>query len=58
MIIENYMKNSMKEKQILLCMQAYFLSFSRLKMYFNYLIVCERLENPWITGHNFVNFEG
>jgi hypothetical protein len=29
-----------------------------LKMYFNYLTVCERLENPWITSHNFVNFGG
>jgi hypothetical protein len=31
MIIENYTKNSMKEKQILLYMQAYFFVFFKVK---------------------------
>jgi len=45
MIIENYTKNNVKEKKYL-HMQILFLSFPRLKMYFNYLTASERSKNP------------
>jgi len=46
MIIENYTKTVWKNKNNYIC-KAYFLSFPRLKMYFNYLTVCEEIKkNP------------
>ena len=53
MIIEKYTKNSMKQNSPV-C-KTYFLSFTRLKMYFNYLTVCEMSKNLWATSLNFVN---
>ena len=51
--------NFVEKLKMLLTNFAFFFSvFSRLKMYFNYLTVCERLENPWITDHNFFNLRG
>jgi hypothetical protein len=55
-IIENYTKNSVKEQKY--PHMLIFLSFPRLKIYFNYLTVCKKLKNPWVTGLNFVNLRG
>ena len=57
MIIENYTKNNVKQKHTPICKAFFFffLSFSMLKIYFNYLIVYERSKNPWATCLNFVN---
>ena len=54
MIIENYTKNKVKEQKY--CYkQSLFFSFPRLKMYFNYLTVCEMSKKPQAIGLNFIN---
>jgi hypothetical protein len=49
--------NNMKEQKYFIN-KAYFLFFSKLNMYFNYLTVCEMSKNSWETGLNFVNLGG
>jgi len=56
MIIKNYIKNSVKEQKYS-HMQSLFLSFPMLKMYFNYLTVCERSKNFWATCINLLTLE-
>jgi hypothetical protein len=57
MIIEKYTKKQCEKTKILPYAKL-FLSFPRLKTYFNYLTICEMLKNSWATSFNCVNLGG
>lgn len=58
MIIEKYTKKKQCEKTKIFPYAKLFLSFPRLKIYFNYLTICEILKNSRATSFNCINLGG